>query len=95
MTLVSAHVPPTYRALVDIPAIVVDSMPMTPPIITRDITQLNTPYLSSPSKSPGSLTHDVAFTLDSPADSGIDSRRQSRRLSDLSMRSGDITYQHK
>ena len=78
---------PAETGQVDIPAIVVDSIPMTPPIHTRDITQLNTSFLPSP----GSLAGDASYASDSPSSpSGWESHR---RLSDFSVRSGDIAYQ--
>ncbi|KAF8585271.1 hypothetical protein K439DRAFT_1632798 [Ramaria rubella] len=77
---------------VSIPAILVESMPMTPIIPRHDITRINTHALSSdsPLRSPGASTHENSYQMESPLTPGIDDGRQSRRLSDLSMLSGDI-----
>lgn len=77
----------------DIPAIVVDDTPSTPPsITTRDITSpRHDMALDVDSPSPRSRLHspEVSFTLDSHAGSGL---HRSRRHSDVSMLSTDIGF---
>lgn len=91
--------PKTNTAFVGIPAIVVDTMPMTPSIPTRDITQLDTRSLpsDSPLRSSGGIglhSPDASYRSESPSPSGAHERKQDRRLSDLSMLSGDIPHQY-
>lgn len=70
--------------LVEIPSIVVDSLPETPPQTSRDITGASFD-ISSPEKR--FSTPDVSFALD-----GSKLQRSSRRNSDFSMFSSDINY---
>lgn len=69
----------------DIPAIVVDSLPVTPPPLTRDITSPSPSWSPtiSPALSPMSPV-DVSFALDTSA--GV---QRSRRISDTSMLTTD------
>ncbi|TFK51284.1 hypothetical protein OE88DRAFT_1800091 [Heliocybe sulcata] len=75
----------------DIPAIVVDSLPATPPPFSRDITSPSPGWSPtiSPSISPLSPV-DVSFALDTTA--GL--QRSSRRLSDTSMLTTDTSRRH-
>ncbi|KAL5522184.1 CCH1 [Sanghuangporus sanghuang] len=85
----------------DIPAIIVEDMPSTPPISTRDITLANRDSMgffnepSSPSPSLPSPYHspDLSITLDSPSKRGRGLQRN-RRVSDMSMLSADLGYQY-
>ncbi|KAI0919913.1 hypothetical protein AcV5_001858 [Taiwanofungus camphoratus] len=76
----------------DIPAIVVDSLPTTPPSSTRDITSpgrdtLLRRYAESDSPSMGQQSPDFSYILDSPLRPSL---QRSRRTSDVSTLSIDM-----
>lgn len=81
-----------------VPAIIVEDIPSTPPLSTRDVTLANRDSMgffgeiSSPSPSP---YHSPDFSLasDTPSKSGRGLRRN-RRVSDISMLSTDLGYQN-
>lgn len=80
----------------DIPAIVVDELPSTPPS-TRDITSANRDsmgFLNStpPSPSPN-ISPDPSFALETPSRRGRGLQRH-RRVSDTSMLSTDLGYEY-
>lgn len=82
---------------VDIPAIVVEDMPATPQMSTKDITSAkrdSSGFLdSSPSPSPY-RTPDISLTPDTPSRGGRGGLRRNRRVSELSMLSTDLGYQY-
>ncbi|KAH9931746.1 Ion transport protein-domain-containing protein [Amylocystis lapponica] len=74
----------------DIPAIVVDSFPTTPPMITRDITSPGQDTTirqfadsDSPTRALGGQSSDLSFAFDSPL--SRPALQRSRRTSDISM----------
>ena len=86
----------------EIPAIVVEDMPTTPPVKTRDITLANRDSMGffggdstpSPSPSPSPFhSPELSFSLDSPSRHGRGLQRN-RRVSDASMLSTDLGYQY-
>ena len=86
----------------EIPAIVVEDMPTTPPVKTRDITLANSDSMGffvgdstpSPSPSPSPFhSPELSFSLDSPSRHGRGLQRN-RRVSDASMLSTDLGYQY-
>ncbi|KAI5121745.1 hypothetical protein M0805_009034 [Coniferiporia weirii] len=83
----------------DIPAIVVEDMPSTPFISTRDITLANRDSThfgdsASPLSSPSPYhSPDFSFALESPSRRGRGLQRN-RRVSDVSMLSTDLGYQY-
>lgn len=81
----------------DIPAIVVEDMPSTPLVSTRDITAANRDSMFGDSPSPSSPspynTPDFSFSLDTPSRRGRGLQRN-RRVSDTSMLSTDLGYQY-
>lgn len=85
----------TYRflsslGLIDIPSIVVDTLPTTPSRQTRDITSSSESRSPSPRADATFNSPDVLFKTDKPAGAGL---QRSRRASEMSMLSSmDIRY---
>ena len=91
---------PLTMSLIGIPAIVVEDMPSTPLLSTRDITQANRDSMGYFGDSPSPLNspspyQSPEFSLQSESPSrpsrGL---RRNRRVSDMTMLSTDLGYQY-
>lgn len=88
----SSHIcRPNVHLSKDIPSIVVDVMPATPPASTRDISSLGYDGSAPSSPSPSQRFQPPDILLGSPG-SGL--QRSSRRNSDISMLSTDLGYKY-
>ena len=81
---------------IGVPAIIVEDMPSTPPLTTRDVTLANRESMGFGDASPSPKSYqspDFSLGSETPSKSGRGLRRN-RRISDMSMLSTDLGYQY-